>query len=199
MDYNETSKSINPDFTATGGDHAATLSYTHPDNAAILSQARNYLAQSITGKRLLQLADYRGIETRILANKDTTRFVPDAGHAYLGLSANEDPDYRHITLNLGGALREAEHFLVGYAPPDQNYNPVDFAALSFAKELDIIINICRIAEEIRDSDALLNILDALEEMGHGGIYQSYKEQQSTGEMLDSFIPDSFGAEDENNG
>jgi hypothetical protein len=196
MSDNDISKNINTDFSATGSGGVNTSSYAHPENEHILSQARSYLAQSGTGKRLLQLADQRDITIQILANKDITRFVPDAGHVYLGLASDAEPDYRHIVLNLGGALREAEHFLVGYAPPDHNTDPVDFAALSFAKELDIIINICRIAEELHESGAQQNMLDALEEMGHSEIYQSYKAQQSTGEMLDTFIPDDFGAEGE---
>lgn len=194
-DY-ESSKDINTDFTATGNHHASTRSYTHPESEYILAQARSYLSQSETGKRLLRMADQRDIAVNILASKDITRFVPDAGHVYLGLASDAAPDYRHLVLNLGGALREVEHFLVGYAPPDHNTDPVDFAALSFAKELDIIINMCRIAEELHACDALQNILDALEEMGHDEIYQSYKVQQSTGEMLDTFIPDDFGVEGE---
>lgn len=198
MSDNEPSKDINTDFTATGDNHGSPTSYVHPDNASILSQARHYLKSSPTGARLLQLADQRDITVRILANKDVTRFVPDAGHVYLGVAGDTEPDYRHLTLNLGGALREAEHFLVGYAPPDpKNSDPTDFAALSFAKELDIIINMCRVAEDIHANGILENVLDALGEMGHGEIYQSYKEQQSTGEMLDTFIPDDFGAAGKN--
>ena len=195
MNDNYSSRDISNNFTETGNAQTKPISYAHPESASILSKARDDLAKSATGLRLLQMADQRNIEIHILVNKDITRFVPDSGHIYLGLSPDNEPDERHIVLNLGGALREAEHFLVGYAPPDpENSDPTDFVALSFAKELDIIINICMVAEELHASSALQNMIDVLEDMGHGQIYQSYREQKSAEEMLGMMIPERFGRE-----
>lgn len=181
--------SLHGSFSASG-DKANMRNYRIPDQESVLAPARELLAESETGQYFLELAKQRNIDIALIRNKDMERFVPDSGHAFIGVSpGGETPTPDRMALLLSGAIREAEHFMIGYEPPDENTDPVDFMAMSFAKELDVVLHMCRVADEIYNKHKRQEILDALDELGHSDVYQSYVNGDDIGEMMGMMVPE----------
>ena len=65
-------------------------------------------------------------------------------------------------------------------------DPLEFAAMSHAKNLDIIVHMCKTAHELSGGDEESEYIQTIELMGHGGLYDAYVRDFSAGSMVQSY-------------
>lgn len=76
---------------------------------------------------------------------------------------------------------------MGYRRPSQDSDPVEYASMTFSKTLDIITNMCIIADELKEELGYSKPLDIVHELGHGDIYKAYKDKLPHEELVNVFI------------
>lgn len=158
----------------------------HPKRESILNQTRDLLGKSETGKRLLDIADEKDVEIRIMSSPNYQAVTTNKPLIYLFLPADQYTADYHQALQLGGALRDMEQILGGFARPSIEEPPEIFFSVSYDKNLNLLCEICKIVEEFE----ALNIPEsaaAMRRLGIEDIYSGYKNAASPNEMLDIYI------------
>lgn len=156
--------------------------YTHPKADDVLRQVRDLLIKAPTGKRLLDIADEKDVEIRIVSSANYQAIATNKPLIYLFMPAAQYTADYHQALQLCGALRDIEQILGGFPRPSSDESPEVFFSISYDKNLNILCEICRIVEEFED----LNISEAMAAMRRLGIedvYSGYKNGASPDEML----------------
>lgn len=158
----------------------------HPKSKTILDQAKNLLVKSKGAKRLLDIADEKDVEIRVLSSPNYQAVTTNKPLIYLFMPAAQFTADYHQALQIVGAMRDMEQILGGFPRPSTEEPPEVFFAISYDKNLNLLMEICKIVDEYE----ALNIpeaLSALRRIGIEDIYSGYKNNANPTEMLDIYV------------
>lgn len=158
--------------------------YKHPDEARLLYEMKDTLSQSDTGARLLQLVNDQGIKIHVVKGTVTQSFVDGIDISITAAPGMDLPEVSQV-LELGGAIREVEQYLVGFIV-DNSMDPLTRANMTHAKFLDKIVFMCKIGSELEKELGNLPI-KAIEAFGFGDIYQAYLSEAGQESAKDVYI------------
>ena len=169
------------------GDRVNDITYRHPHESEILPQIQAVLEQTATGKRLLQTAETYKIPVRLIKGDTMHGFSPEGRAAYVSLPVDRKTMTPRLVLELSAALRGAEQEIMGYKQPlSADIDPLEYAALHHAKNLDLVVNMCRVAHEYFQKTEDSTYINLLEEMGHGGLYDAYVRDFASDDLVDVY-------------
>ncbi len=135
----------------------------------------------------MEIKERYTIPITVIPGREINYSTPDDISLILMVSPDYKSDPELVTLILGVALRDMEHAVMGYRRPSQEEDPVEYASMTFSKTLDIIMNMCIIADELKQELGYSKPLDIVHELGHGDIYKAYKDKLSHVELVNVFI------------
>ena len=92
----------------------------------------------------------------------------------------------HQALQLGGALRDMEQILGGFPRPSKDESEEVYFAVSYDKNLNLLMEVCKIAEEFEDLN-MNEAVAAMRRIGIEDVYGGYKNNASPDKMLEIYI------------
>ena len=155
-------------------DQLTDIEYRHPEAEIILEKLHEIFAQSPTAEHLHHVIEQYNIPFYIIQNKDIQGFTPDKKTIFVSLPSIQDKPVARFVLESVAAMREIEA------------DPLEFAAISHAKNLDIIYHMCKTAHELSGGNENSQYIHSLEEMGHGGLYDAYIRDFAADDMVDVY-------------
>jgi len=162
------------------------IEYRHPQAEHIEKEIRSLLSEIETGKHLLQHAKNHNLEIYLIRHKEIRGHSPEGKIICLSIPEEKSEIEPRMVLELVAGLREAEQTHLGYTSPRAGMDPLEFAALSHAKNLDIVVHMCRVAFELHKHLNTQDYVDVLEKLGHGGIYDAYVRDFSSDKIVDTY-------------
>jgi hypothetical protein len=171
------------------GEHVEKLTeieYRHPEAELILEKLNEIFSKSPTAEHLHHVIEQYNIPFYVIQNKEIQGFTPDKKTLFVSLPSIQDNPVPKFVLEAVGAMREIEQEIIGYKRPPIDADPLEFAAMSHAKNLDIIYHMCKTAHELSDGNENSQYIQCLEEMGHGGLYDAYIRDFAADEMVDVY-------------
>ena len=176
-------------FGEQRGDSARVgLSYDHPNETALKEALIQTLAESPTGNRLLTMGrDYK-VNIRVVKGTGPQGYTTEGKALFLAAPPARKKPKPVDVLNLGAALREIEHEIMGFAVPAPGQaDPLEIASLVHAKFLDMIVHMCKISREMVEKKADKAYTDAIEDLGHGDIYRTFLAEMGDEGLVDAYL------------
>ena len=165
---------------------AKHIAYRHPLEDSIIEQSRALLSTTATGQKLIQATIEKGVEVRVLNSPSRHSYTTNTPVVYLVMpSVKRTADYLQAIV-LAGGLRDAEQVLKEYYHPHPVHDEDRFFELNYSKNLDIVVEMCKIVKEYEDQ----NIQDALNELrkiGLESVYSGYKNGLSSEALMTVYI------------
>lgn len=171
---------------AEKGDHGLYL-YKHKHEDSLIAAAREELAKSPTGERMLKIVDVQDIEIKVVKNPEQMKFVPNGHMIYIGAPGELKSPNPEFILDMAQGIREAEQLLLGYAPQTDDMESEEYAISYHSRQVDMIIQMFKVAEELKKSTNSQVFLDKIENYGYGDLYKLYKEDVSNEEIVDLYL------------
>jgi hypothetical protein len=191
MTSNIDSKSSLHDKFEEMGEKVNDINYRHPHEGELLKKLEEVLNGTNTGKRLVESIKNFEIPIRLIKGQDLYGFSIEGKAVYVSLPHNKTETSPRLVLELVAALRSAEQDLMGYGDPSDDIEPLEYAAMHHAKNLDLVVHMCRVAYEEKNKTNNNDYIDALEEMGHGGLYDAYSRDFAPNDLVDVY----YGSEE----
>lgn len=160
--------------------------FMHPHEESILEEAIEILQSSDTGAHLLGVVNEKDLRVRVIKNRNPHGYVPGERLIYLGMPPDQEKPDPLTVLELGAAIRNIEHEIVGFVVPGDDQDPLMAASMRHAKYLDIIVYMCRIAIELGDSMKTAEYVDAIEDLGHGDVLRAYLAEAGNEELANAY-------------
>ena len=166
---------------------ASVPGFAHPESDAILEEAMAILAQIPAGKRLLDVKVEYNMPVTVIMGREFNYNTPDETSLYVMVP----PDYKkkpELTATaLANGIRDLEQSVIGFTRPAKEIDPVEYASMTFSKSLDIIMNMCIIADELKEKLGYSKPLDFLFDLGQYNVYKAYKADADYNEIVDIFV------------
>tara|TARA_R110002124_G_scaffold64985_2_gene177360 strand:- start:166388 stop:167005 length:618 start_codon:yes stop_codon:yes gene_type:complete len=159
----------------------------HDHHDVVLKKARTALSKIETGKALLAVLDKYKYPVHILKGKEITYIAPDEKSITLFIPPQYEGLDSIMAMALGLGIRELEQVLMGYPRADSSMDDIAFCQRTLTKSVDITTYMCRIADEYHSNYDNHKPLDKVIELGHGEVYQAYKNKVSYDEFVDIFV------------
>lgn len=150
------------------------------------SQAEQGLAESATGRRLLNVAAQQRIAIEIITGKGSSGYIPENRAVFMALPPNLSTARPEDVLTLGAYLRQAELQILGVKNPDESMGKDEKAIAFDTKILDSIVVMCKITSELCERGKT-EFLDALTGMGHGDMYRAYQDNGNGDHLVDLYL------------
>ena len=161
--------------------------YKHKHGDALVQASKAELAKTPTGEYQVRVLEVQNIKVTVLKGSDQKNFVPDGRTIYLTAPASmKDPNPEFI-LDLSVSIREAEQMLLGFVLPEKDEDPQKHADIYHSRQLDLIVNMFKIADEMKDSNNSGIFLDKLKNYGYGNLYKTYAEGVPQSELISEYI------------
>lgn len=176
-------------FSARRGDPSRLgLVYDHPNESALIEGLISILAESPTGNRLLTMSrDYK-VKIHVIKGTGPQGYTTEGKALYLTIPPTRKKPKPVDILNLGAALREIEHEIMGFSVPAAGEaDPIEIASLVHAKFLDIIVHMCKIGREMAEKNADKAYIDAIEDLGHGDIYKAFLAEMGGEDLAEVYL------------
>lgn len=168
------------------GEKLTDIEYRHPHEDEIRGSLRSVLQKSKTGNHLLQMADKFNIPCHVIKGTETHGFAPEGKMVFLSCPVTQKDAGPALVMEAIAAFRDIEQDMLGYKRQDIKKDPLEFAAMSHAKNLDIIIHMCKVAHELGGGDEDSPYVQQLEMMGHGGLYDAYARDFASSDMVGTY-------------
>jgi len=159
-----------------------TVPLAHPRADEILRQTRDLLVKTTTGKRLLDIADEKNVDIHVMSSPNYQAISTNKPTVYLFMPAAQYTADMHQALQLCGALRDMEQILGGFPRPAHDEDPSVFFAISYDKNLNLLMEICKIVDEF-DAINMPEALASMRRLGIEDIYGGYKNGETPAAML----------------
>lgn len=177
------------------GDHGL-YTYKHKHEKELLESAKAELAKCPTGDYQVKILDVQDITIHVIKSDEQEHFVPNAKNIYITApSAMTSPNAEFI-LDLSMAIRESEQLLLGFSLPDRELDPQRHADMYHSRQLDLIVNMFKVAEEMQESYNSRVFLDKIENYGYGDLYKTYVEGVPQTELIAEYISQATNAIEE---
>lgn len=182
-------KGLQGAFGAQRGNAARVgLSYDHPNEGGLVEALTATLAESPTGNRLLTMGHDYKVNIRVVKGAGPKGYTTEGKALYLAIPPARKKPRPVDVLNLGAALREIEHEIMGFAVPSPGQaDPLEIASLVHAKFLDIIVHMCKISREMVEKKADKAYVDAIEDLGHGDIYRMFLAETGEEGLVEAYL------------
>ncbi len=161
--------------------------YTHPQSAMILDECKKLLWLIPTGQKLIQVMNQYNIPVQMIISREITFNVPDNKTVHIFCPNPPPKDLLPVALNLALGIRDVEQGILGYKLSGGNaYNIQSQADMDilFTKILDIITNMCKMAEEYEEEVGTTKLIDYVKQLGHAEFYKAYKDRKDPRELED---------------
>lgn len=163
-----------------------TIRYRHPQEAKIIEEAESLLTQTETGQRLLQVGANFRADIRVLNSPNYHGFVTGEGKVYIIMPAAEQTGKHIQALVLAGCLRDLEQIRSGITRPGIDAEQGKYADKNYEKNLDILVQMCKIVEEMENKNMHEARL-SLEDMGLEKLFTAFKNKLSYHGLMDAYI------------
>ncbi len=185
MTENEDTQKLQGAFGDKGTKKNA-LSYFHPETRGLLKKAREMLTKSFTGLTLWKVSEVHDIPIKVLKGKGDSGYSFETNSVFVYAPPKATEPTPKMLLDLCQGLRLAEQHVIGFTAPDKSKDLFTYASIMHAKNLDSIAFMCKVVYELRETSFFNDLLDEIEKLGHGGIYQAYIRQASDQELIDEY-------------
>lgn len=162
------------------------IDYRHPVEKRLLIELKAILSECDTGKHLIEVSNELKLNIYLIKHNRVRGNALGGKILMLSLPENKTKVEPIMVLELAAALREAEQTHLGFEVPGKDTTPLEFAAMNHAKNLDVVVHMCKVAAELSQSPNKTGYADALEEQGLGGIYDAYVRDFSSDEIVDTY-------------
>jgi hypothetical protein len=156
----------------------------HPHAGKILEEIRSVLQKSRTGDHLLKISDTYGIKFTVTPEPGKAGFVAEENTIRVEAPTSQNSALARQVLDLAGSLRDAEQGILGFTRGREDLSPQDQIDLNHAKNLDMIVDMCRISEELETE--MPEIKNELFNMGLKPLFQAYKKKATDDEMIEAY-------------
>lgn len=163
-----------------------SISYIHPKEAGILEQCRTILAKTAAGKRLLDVAETCKIEIRVISSPNIQAVAYNKPYVHVFMPADQYTADYPVALALAGALNDVEQILRGYKRPSIDEDDEIYLAINYDKNLKLLVEICKIAEEFEQSNDLDAVI-GLRRLGQQDLYAAYKQRASATALMRVYL------------
>ena len=163
-----------------------SIPIAHPKADDILRQMRDLLVKVPTGERLLKIADEKDVEIHVIGSPNYQAIATNKPTIYLFMPEAQFNADMHQALQLGGALRDMEQILGGYPRPSKDEDPQIFFAINYDKNLNLLMEICKIVEEFEEIN-IPEAVAAMRRIGIEDIYGGYKNNAEPDETHQIYI------------
>lgn len=165
------------------------LEYAHPQNDTILSECKKILWRVPTGQRLLNVMSQNNIPAMVVSNREINYNVPDLKTVHIFCPKPAPKDLTIVALALALGIRDVEHGMLGYRLKAKNLNEIisqEDSDILLSKTLDIIVTMCKIAEEFHDETGDTKLIDYVQNLGHRELYKAFKDRKNLQELEEIF-------------
>lgn len=149
--------------------------YAHPMTEDIIREASSLLMEIPEGRRLLEYAKKNDITFGAITGRQPSYQVTDSHHLFLICPANTKAvDLEEMACNLGIGIREIEQPSVGISRAVTGIPGQDLERITFNHMLDIIIEMCKIADEFVAVKGSTKLVDRIEKLGHSELHRGIR-------------------------
>ncbi len=164
------------------GTKANQIAYGHPYGEKILEEAREILAESETGRALVNVQDHFKIPVNVIKGSGESGYAPDMNIIFLQVPGSKQEATPKLVMGYVKSLREADLEYQGEKAPDPMKDVIGYASFMHARNLDTIVHICKFVKELTNSSYFSNLLDTLPKLGLNSVYKAYIEGASDEEL-----------------
>lgn len=168
------------------GDHGL-YTYKHKHEKELLESAKTELAKCPTGEYQVKVLDVQDITIHIIKSEEQEHYVPDAKNVYITAPAAMTSPNAEFILDLSMAIRESEQLLLGFTLPDRESDPQRHADMYHSRQLDLIVNMFKVAEEMQKTNNSRVFLDKIKNYGYGNLYKTYVEGVPQSELIAEYV------------
>jgi hypothetical protein len=162
------------------------IPYRHPFEGQIIEQSKALLAETAHGRTLLAITDETDVDIRVLGSPNYQGFITNDGIIYLTMPAAEQSGKILQALILAACLRDVEQIRGGYPHPNPTGDETVFALANYGKNLDMIVEMCKIVEEL-EKQGRPEALGALRDLGHESVYGGYKNRLEDNALMEVYL------------
>lgn len=163
------------------GKSTETGENSHPFGSKILEQSRNLLKKSRTGTHLVNISDSYGFKPDVTPSPEQNGFLYLDGSMNIPVPVAQNTSDPRQALELAARLRDAEQGILGYKRDRDDLPPEELEAQNHAKNLDIIVDLCRISVELENEAP--EVKNELFKMGYRHIFEAFKEKSGSNDAL----------------
>lgn len=162
------------------------IPYRHPDEVKIIEQAHNLLTSSQRGADLFKTVSEQPFELRVLSSPNYQGFTTNNRIIYIVMpGAQTTADYMQA-LVMAGCLRDVEQMTEKLFHPHPGVDEDVYALMNYGKNLDIIVEMCKIVEEF-ESKNVFEPLHELRKMGLEPMYSGYKNKMNEQALMATYM------------
>ncbi|HPD83216.1 MAG: hypothetical protein R3D88_00765 [Alphaproteobacteria bacterium] len=168
------------------GTNVNSIAYGHPYAEQIIESATKVIRESSTGKKLLVMLDKKLVPLHIMKGKGEIGFSPDMGTIIMQVPGNIDKALPEHILRLIKALHESAQERAGHKAPSPQKDIMAYASFIHGRNLDSIVEVCKILKELTNSSYYPVLLDSMEKIGLNKVYKAYLSGKSRDELYDEY-------------
>lgn len=162
---------------------ASGPTYRHPLEEEIIRESSSLLMKIPEGKRLLRYAKDNDISFFAISGRQPDFQVADARTIYVVCPANtRGVDVEEMACNLALGIRVIEQPSVGIPKPVPN--TADLERVTLNHMLDIIIEMCKIGDEIAEATGSTKLVDQIKNLGHAELHRGIRSGLSHQELAE---------------
>lgn len=156
----------------------------HPFDDKILTDLRNLLKKSRTGAHLLKISDSYGFSPEVGLGPGDSGVLDMGGGMVVSAPGYQKAGGARQALELAAKLRDAEQGILGYRRDRTDLSPSELDAQNHAKNLDIIVDMCKISEELEDEAP--EVKAELFRMGYKDIFEAFKSKNGNDTLIKAY-------------
>lgn len=168
------------------GTNVNSMSYGHPHGEAIIEGAKQVIRESNSGRRLLVMLDKNLVPVHIMKGNGSNGFSPDMGTIILQIPSGIKEVKGDHVIHLIKALHEAAQERAGFTAPSPHEDIMAYASFIHGRNLDSIVEVCKIVKELTDSSFYSVLLDSLKKIGLYNVYNAYLDGKNRDELYTEY-------------
>lgn len=164
----------------------SAFSILHPYSTDIIEGSKSLLKLTTHGVKLVALLEEKKAGVQVISSPNYEGFCSNMRTIYMLMPAEERTAKYLQALILAGAIRDMEQVNGGYMHPHPTENADVFGDTCLGKNLDMIIEMCKIVDELEAQNIPEGLHD-FSKLGFGPIYQAYKAGQDEDGLMKLYL------------
>ncbi|NQZ14520.1 MAG: hypothetical protein HRT94_06840 [Alphaproteobacteria bacterium] len=189
-DTTDTAESGGASAKSAFGDRGTNVNsgmvYGHPHGEAIIEGAKAIIRESATGNKLLVMLDKNLVPLHIMKGNGSNGFSPDMGTIILQIPSSVKETKGDHVIHLIKALHEAAQERAGFSAPNPHEDIMAYASFIHGRNLDSIVEVCKIVKELTNSSFYSVLLDSLKKIGLYNVYNAYLDGKNRDELYTEY-------------
>ena len=145
----------------------------HPEQGEIIRQSKEILVNLPTARPLLDFANLNQVSISVLNGKEPEFSSPDNKSVVLIAPRIYAKDIKELALCLACGLKIVQNYYLGFRPTTASHDTLEWKNEQAGKLLDIIILMCKIAEEYVVVSNDTKFVDLIKRLGHSDMYEAF--------------------------